>query len=263
MSSYNQLSPDRQMTSPIVAQKRGRILAERVVSELAGDIRQGSLRPGDRLPTEAQAARRFSVSRTVVREALSRLQAAGLVETRHGVGTFVAASRRESGLRADAAEIATVVDLLAMLELRIGVESEAAALAARRRAPTHLLALRAALDTFSANLANGRDTVAADFRFHATIAEATGNRYFAGLMASFGTKAIPRAALKLPEHAPEARREYLARVNREHEDIFGAIARGDADGARAAMRNHIGNGRERLKLRQELSDNRGPGRKTT
>ena len=47
-------------------------------------------------------------------------------------------------------------------------------------------------------------------------------------------------------------------MNREHEDIYGAISRGDADGARAAMRNHIGNGRERLKLRQGLSDNRSP-----
>ncbi len=250
------------MTTPIVAQKRGRILAERVVSELAAEIRHGTLRPGDRLPTESAAARRFSVSRTVVREALSRLQASGLVETRHGVGTFVTASRRETGLRTDAAEIATVVDLLAMLELRIGVESEAAALAARRRMPAHLAAIRAALDEFAAHLAAGTDTAPADYRFHAAIAEATGNRYFTSLMASFGVKAIPRAALKLPHQAPEERRQYLAAVNREHEDIYGAISRGDADGARAAMRNHIGNGRERLKLRQELSDNRSPRRKT-
>jgi GntR family transcriptional repressor for pyruvate dehydrogenase complex len=249
------------MTSPAVAQKRGRILAERVVSELAGEIRHGSLRPGDRLPTETEAARRFSVSRTVVREALSRLQASGLVETRHGVGTFVTASRRESGLRADAAEIATVVDLLAMLELRIGVESESAALAARRRTPAHLGAMRAALEDFASRLAAGADTAAADYRFHCAIAEATGNRYFASLMASFGVKAIPRAALKLPHQALEERRNYLAAVNREHGDIFSAISRGDADGARAAMANHIGNGRERLKLRQELSDNRTPRRR--
>ena len=249
------------MKSNTVVPKRAGNLAERVVSALAAEIRQGALRPGDRLPTEAQAADRFSVSRTVVREALSRLQASGLVETRHGVGTFVSASRRESGLRADAAEIATVVDLLEMLELRIGVESEAAALAARRRTQEHLGAIRAALDEFAAHLAAGRDTVAADYRFHSLVAQATGNRYFTSLMASFGVKSIPRAALKLPDEALDVRRQYLAAVNREHEDIFGAIARGDADGARAAMRNHISNGRERLKLRQELSDNRSPKRR--
>jgi DNA-binding FadR family transcriptional regulator len=241
--------------------KRAPSLAERLVSELAAQIRHGALRPGDKLPTEAEAVYRFSVSRTVVREALSRLQAAGLVETRHGVGTFVTASRRESGLVADAAEIATVVDLLAMLELRIGVESEAAALAARRRTPAHLAAMRAALDEFATHLAANRDTVDADYRFHTAIAQATGNPYFTRLMESFGAKAIPRAALKLQNPGLEARRLYLAAVNREHEDIFGAVARGDPDGARAAMRNHIGNGRERLKRRQELSDNHTPRRK--
>jgi len=236
-------------------------LAGRLVSDLTTRIRHGELRPGDRLPTEAQTVRRFGVSRTVVREALSRMQAAGLVETRHGVGTFVTAARRDSGLRADAAEIADVVDLLAMLELRIAVESEAAALAARRRGPAHLARLRAALDAFAAELAAGRDTVAADFRFHTAVAQAAGNRYFENLLASFGEKAIPRAHLKLPQLDEASRRQYLAIVHREHEDIFAAISRGDADGARAAMRNHIGNGRERLKVRHELSDNNNPRRR--
>src|SRR5262245_27741878 len=123
-------------------------LAQRLVGAWAEEIRGGTLRPGQRLPTEAEAVQRFGVSRTVVREALSRLQAAGLVETRHGVGTFVAA-KREAGLRADAAEIATVVDLLAMLELRIGIESEAAALAARRRTPQQIQAMRRALERYA------------------------------------------------------------------------------------------------------------------
>ena len=260
MSSYNHRFRDRSVNSSLLHKGR-RNLAERVVQALASDIRLGALRPGERLPTEAQAVERFGVSRTVVREALSRLQASGLVETRHGVGTFVALRRGERGFRLDAAEIATVVDLLAMLELRIGVESEAASLAARLRAPTHLAAMRAALDGFAAHLAADADTVADDYRFHSAIAQATGNRYYASLMGSLGVKAIPRASLKLPGIALEERRAYLAAVNREHEDIFGAIARGDADGARAAMRNHIGNGRERLKLRHELSDNRSPRRR--
>lgn len=243
------------------ATARGGNLAERLVGELAGEIRRGALRPGEKLPTEAQVVARFNVSRTVVREALSKLQAAGLVETRHGVGTFVSAGRRES-LRADAAEIATVVDLLAILELRIGIESESAALAARRRTPGHIAAMRRALDEYEAALAAGEDTAAADFRFHTLIAEATGNRYFTTLMTSFGPKAIPRAGLKMPGLSEAGRIDYLTRVNREHQDILGAIERGDADGARAAMRNHIGNGRERLKARQQSSDNYTSRRKS-
>jgi DNA-binding FadR family transcriptional regulator len=247
---------------PSLAKPR-RNLAEKLVGEFAAQIRQGALRPGEKLPTEAQVVDRFSVSRTVVREALSRLQAAGLVQTRHGVGTFVSARRGESGMRVDAAEIATVVDLLAILELRIGVESEAAALAARRRTPAQVIAMRRSLDAYEAALAAGGDTVEADFSFHSLIAEATGNRYFAAVMASFGVKAIPRAGVKLPGLSPAQRLEYLARVNREHEDIFSAIVRGDSDGARAAMRTHIGNGRERLKARKELSDNRSKAHQTS
>jgi DNA-binding FadR family transcriptional regulator len=224
------------------------------VGELAGEMRSGALRPGDKLPTEAEAVRRYGVSRTVVREALSQLQAAGLVETRHGVGTFVTA-RRERGLAADAAEIAAVIDVMALLELRIGVESEAAALAARRRTPAQLEAMATAIDDFESALARGVDTVVPDWRFHTLVAEAAGNRYFSSLMASLGPKAIPRASLKLPGLGEKEMRSYLAAVNREHHDIYGAIARGDADDARAAMRNHIGNGRERLRLRRELSDN--------
>lgn len=237
-----------------MAHKRAPSLADRLVGELSHELMTGALRPGDKLPTEAQVVRRHGVSRTVVREALSRLQAAGLVETRHGVGTFVTA-RRESGLAADAAGIAAVIDVMALLELRIGVESEAAAIAARRRTDAQMAAMAGALAEFEAALARGADTVAPDYRFHMLVAEATGNRYFSSLMASLGSKSIPRASLKLPGLAEEERRAYLAAVNREHRDIYGAIARGDADGARAAMRNHIGNGRERLRLRRELSDN--------
>src|SRR5262249_27042255 len=160
-------------------------------------------------------------SRTVVREALSQLQAAGLVETRHGVGTFVTA-RRERGLAADAAEIAAVIDVMALLELRIAVESEAAALAARRRPGAQLGAMAAALGQFAAALERGSDTVAADWRFHTLVAEASGNRYFSSLMASFGQRAIPSVSLKLPGLGAEELRAYLAAVNREHHDIYGA-----------------------------------------
>ncbi len=242
------------MSPTAAVAKRAPSLADRLVGELAAGMRSGDLRPGDKLPTEAQVVQRYGVSRTVVREALSRLQAAGLVETRHGVGTFVTA-RRERGLAADAAEIAAVIDVMALLELRIGVESEAAALAARRRTGAQLAAMTAALTHFESALARGADTVAPDWRFHTLVAEAAGNRYFSSLMGSFGPKAIPRASLKLPGLGADELRAYLAAVNREHHDIYAAIARGDPDGARAAMRNHIGNGRERLRLRRELSDN--------
>ena len=79
----------------------------------------------------------FGVSRTVVREAISRLQAAGLVETRHGVGTFVSAG--DAGTSGSPPTSSPPLqDVIAVLELRIGVETEAAGLAAQRRTPQNL-----------------------------------------------------------------------------------------------------------------------------
>src|SRR3990167_2670163 len=75
---------------PVVQRpRRQRGLVPEIVEALGGDIRESRLRPGDKLPTESELMGRFDVSRTVVREAISRLQASGLVETRHGIGTFV------------------------------------------------------------------------------------------------------------------------------------------------------------------------------
>jgi DNA-binding FadR family transcriptional regulator len=108
--------------------------------------------------------------------------------------------------------------------------------------------MRTALDEFEATVAEGRDAVAADVRFHLEIARATQNPHFAELMAALGSGMIPRARLEggaAPVPLSEARREYLRRVNGEHQSIFDAIAAGDAEAARAAMRMHLANSRER------------------
>ena len=75
--------------TPAAARRRPRGLVLEIVGTLEAEIRAGQLPVGNKLPTEAEIMHRFDVSRTVVREALSRLQASGLVETRHGIGTFV------------------------------------------------------------------------------------------------------------------------------------------------------------------------------
>ncbi len=193
----------------------------------------------------------YGVSRTVVREALSKLQAAELVETRHGIGTFVLESRRSQGFGIDAADIATAVDVMAVLELRISLETESAGLAAQRRTEAQLKEMRAALDAFEANVGVPGNAVSPDFRFHLAIANATGNRYFADIMTHLGSTVIPRTRIDSSRVAREDMSQYLRRVHREHEEIFQAIARRDSDSARAAMRIHLTNSRERLRLAQE------------
>jgi DNA-binding FadR family transcriptional regulator len=216
-----------------------------VVDALAQRIREGDLAPGVKLPTEGQVMREFGVSRTVVREALSRLQAAGLVATRHGVGTFVIGPDPEAAFRIGPRAHETLRDVVAVLELRIGVETESAGLAALRRNDGNLAAMRRHLDAIAQAVDQGHDAVAADFAFHFEIARATQNEHFAGLLAALGERSIPRARLD-GDGAPDAERlAYLRRVNTEHECIYDAIAAHDADAARAAMRTHLVNSRER------------------
>jgi len=235
----------------VPARRRPRSLAQELVDSLSAQIRNGEIVPGAKLPTESEIMRAFGVSRTVVREALSRLQASGMVETHHGVGTYALKPNSMGDFRVDPADIATVRDIVVILELRICLESEAAGLAASRRTDEQLADMREALDQFRAALVPGGDTVTPDFRFHLLVAEATQNKYFADLMSHLGAAIIPRTRINSAKLADEDRMVYLARVNLEHEDIYEAIRRQDAESARAAMRTHLSNSRERLRRAQE------------
>ncbi|MBV9890934.1 MAG: FadR family transcriptional regulator [Rhizobacter sp.] len=238
-------------------QRRPPKLAHELVDSLGKRIRSGSLAAGDKLPTEADLMTEFSVSRTVVREAISRLQAAGLVETRHGVGTFVIAPPAPLSFRIAREQLATLDDVIAMLELRIGVEVEAAGLAARRRTPSNLARMREALDAFVAATEAKRNAVSADFEFHLEIMRATQNAHFVQLLQTLGTAMIPRARLDPGAATDEARQNYLRRVHAEHESLLDAIVNQDPEAARAAVRTHLANSRERWR-RAARPPTRGP-----
>lgn len=232
--------------SSSVSIRRPKTLALGLVEALGERIRSGVLEAGDKLPTEAAIMAEFEVSRTVVREAISKLQAAGLIETRHGIGSFVRGLGEGEAFRIAPEQMATLQDVVAVLELRIGVETEAAALAAERRSAAQLTTMREALAAFAAAAEAGRDAVAADFQFHLEIARATGNPHYEQLMGTLGAPSIPRARLPtLGEVEAGQRLAYLRGVNAEHQGILDAIEAGDAEAARAAMRTHLANSRER------------------
>ncbi len=230
--------------------RRSRSLAQEVMEDLTTQIRNGAYAPGERLPTEPEVMAQQGVSRTVVREAMSRLQAAGMVETRHGVGTFVLPPAIEAP-SLDLATALTIRDVLAMLEVRISVETEAAALAAQRRTDEQLVLMRRTVEAFDGSVAAGRSAIDEDFEFHLQIALATQNKYFEEFHRHIGTSTIPRARVAAAELSVEPTRDYLHRVNREHEYILAAITLQDAEGARAAMRMHLTHSRERLRLASE------------
>jgi len=232
--------------APLSLKKPGG-LAIQLVNALTEQIRSGRLQAGNKLPTEAAIMKDFGVSRTVVREAISRLQASGWVDTRHGIGTFVLTQSDHPAFRISPEQMGTLREVIALLEFRISVETEAAALAAMRRTPDNLVEMKSALSAFSSAIEEGRDAVSADHQFHLAIARATHNRHFTDLMNSLGAGVIPRARISSILSTDPERQNYLRRVNQEHESIYNAVAEQDVEAARAAMRTHLANSRERLR----------------
>ncbi|PZG20083.1 GntR family transcriptional regulator [Nonomuraea aridisoli] len=224
----------------------GRGLAHELVERLKARILAGEIQPGQKLPTESSLIQEFGVSRTVVREAVSRLQAAGLVETFQGRGSFVLDVPASTAFSVEASRVRTHRDVLDMIDFRIGVESEAAGLAAERRTDLQLKAVERALVDLGRSGEQPGHAVEADFAFHLKIAVASGNRFYSDLLSSLGPMMImlPRTRLEHVYTVSDA--THLTRVTLEHENIYRAIADRDAAAARAAMRLHLSNSRARL-----------------
>ena len=223
-------------------------LTDKVIATVSDGIQRGVLRPGDKVPTELALMKQLSVSRSVVREAMSRLQAAKIVETRHGVGTFILDAKQAEAVTLQAADLSNMLDVMAIIEFRIDMEAAAAGLAASRRTEQHLKHIAASLERFELELQRGStDTVAHDVDFHLQIARVSGNRYFFDVLSQLGRGVSPRTRLGSAEIAELDRADHLRSVLTEHRMIYEAIVRRDADDARAAMRMHLSNSRERLR----------------
>jgi GntR family transcriptional repressor for pyruvate dehydrogenase complex len=219
-------------------------LAQRVVAGLKDKILAGDLPPGHKLPSEAELIDEYGVSRTVVREAVTRLRAEGLVETFQGRGSFVLAMPEPTSFTVESAAIRSHHDVLDMLNFRLGIECEAAALAAARVDAAGVDAVRAVLTAFGA--AAPEEQVEADFLFHRAIAAASRNRFYLELLDSLGPMMIMLPRTRLPDAYSLTDAGHVERVRREHDNVATAVIAGDADTARAAMRVHLGNSRRRL-----------------
>jgi len=223
--------------------KPGIKLAEQVAGKLEAEIRAGRLEVGGKLPTEAALVLQFQVSRTVVREAISRLKSLGLVDARQGSGVFV----RNPGIEPLSFEIvpsASREAVIQIVEVRRALEAEVAELAAERASKTDVSAIRAALKALADAVAAGRDGVEEDVRFHHAIALATGNPFMIRTLDYLAR--FLRGATRVTR-ANEARRDDFAEaVKCEHQQIVQAIAAGDPVAARAAAAEHMKNAQQRI-----------------
>jgi len=220
--------------------------ADRVFAALSQSIYTGYLAPRTKLPSEAELAHYFRVSRPVVREALKRLRDVELVESVRGSGTYVRLPP-EAAAGASTAS-AGISHILHGVELRLVIEPEAAALAAVRRGRDDLARLGATVEAFARATASGEPTHAHDYGFHESISRATGNpRLLAAIQAlEFDVSHAVDVWRQLGRIKTDMRMEDAVD---EHRAILECIRQQDAEGARRAMRGHIEQARVRMMAR--------------
>lgn len=229
---FRPLRPPRNLTSELTAR-----LTEEIIS--------GKLAPASRLPTEQEMIATFGVSRTVVREAIAALRAEGLVVSRQGAGIFVTDDMTRRPFRLDADGLKTLQGVIDLMELRMSVEVEAAGLAAERRTPANIADIEHSLGEFERAVTGGDDAVDADYLFHLAVSKATQNDYFRSFIEYLGRHIIPRRSVHIGAQSGDDRRAYLGKVLAEHRNLLEAIEAGNPGAARAAMRKHLREGRDR------------------
>ncbi len=217
-------------------------LSDVAYARIASSITNGEYTVGGKLPTENELADLLSVSRPIVREALSRLRDDGLVVSRRGSGTYV----RRAPLADDRrlAPLSSIADMRRCLEFRLSIETETAYRAAQELTPEGERAIREALARLEQGLSGGEIDIEEDFNFHLAIARATENRFFAAAVSAMREPIT--AGMNITRHFALLRtRERLLALHEEHVRIADAITARDPDAARTAMRAHIENAIER------------------
>ncbi|WP_353174771.1 FadR/GntR family transcriptional regulator [Paracandidimonas soli] len=226
-------------------------LSDRVYAQLRNLIETSGMQAGDRLPGENGLARQYGVSRPVVRQALAQLRAEGWIHARKGAGNFVAKPPVLDGVTFG--PLHSIPDIQAFLDFRCVMEGESAARAARCSDPDLLRNISNKRRRLEAVMARGEAAVEEDIEFHGAIALASGNRFFVMTMSALQeqTRFAIHLIRELSSQPPFMRAH---NIRQEHIRIDEAIARGDAEGARLAMHEHLRGGMARLFGRSMMSD---------
>ena len=225
--------------SAVQSRKKPVLIAEQIVEAL----QSGTLRAGDRLPSERTLAETFGVSRPSLREALCALEIAGLIEVRTGEGIFI-----KGGFPNPFSQAILLLEEgtpLEIVEAREVIESNVAALAATNRNQDDLDSMARHLKAMQEEIERGQYPAESDYRFHLAIAAATGN----AVLSRQGQSIFDLMRHKLYQvlrdrklESEEGERSYLM----DHRRIYEAVLAKDAEGAREAMQGHLSNVEKRL-----------------
>ncbi|WP_418315451.1 FadR/GntR family transcriptional regulator [Piscinibacter sakaiensis] len=234
-------------------------LSDRLAARLIEQIERGALRPGDRLPTELQLAESHGVSRSVVREAVHRVKARGLLVARQGSGVYVSQPAAHQPLAFDPQVLESMTAVVQVVELRRVLEGEMAALAAERATRSQVAGLRRALKAIDTANDAGRDGLDEDMGLHRAIGAATGNPQFTRLLAFL--EQYLREAMRVTKGNEARRADFMRQVREEHAALVEAIAARDPQAARQAAIAHLINGEWRLEEGGVIPRRRGAGRR--
>jgi len=218
-------------------------MAAEIARRLVDYLLSGGMEPGDRMPSERQLAEAFGVGRSAVREAIAALSLIGLIEVRHGNGTYL--KRPDSPLLPRVLEWGLLLGeqrTVDLIEARQKIEVDIAGLAAGRRTDEDLVALAQVLARMEAESVDGARAEAfvdADVEFHLRLAEAAGNSALRDVLSSI--QALLR--VWIGRVIAEGYRDVSYN---EHVPILDAVRASDVAGAEAAMDAHMRSATRRL-----------------
>ena len=232
-------------------------LADTVAAELETRILEGSLKPGDKLPSERALALDLGVSRPSLREAMQKLVSKGLLTTRHGGGTVVT-DRLEATFSDPWKDMLQGHPLLHrdMLEFRHMLEGEAAQLAAERATEEDRTRIDAAFAALESAYASGdmKACIDADVVFHQAIAEASHNAMIGHISASLMRVVQEHISAKLVHL--HARPRQWEQIRAQHRKIWEAVCSGQAQAAQRIAREHIAFVRKSMDEAAQAEDRR-------
>ncbi|GGJ82071.1 FadR/GntR family transcriptional regulator [Deinococcus aquiradiocola] len=216
---------------------------DHVLQELRQAITSGGLAPGDRLPPERDLAAQFGVGRSSVREALSVLQMSGLLDVRHGQGTYVLHVPPPADLAPDAATPNEQLDFLPLTEARYAFELGVARLAADRRDPAGLSALRHAVTALRASAVQG-DAAGferANLDFHLALAATTGNAALNAVAAQLHAPLASQGARRVRRAFYDVTPARIVGAVPLHEAVADAVTAAQPEAAMRAVMAHYAN----------------------
>ncbi len=220
-------------------------LTTEIVAWLNHEIESGKLVAGQKLPSEKQLGEQFSVSRSVVREAVAQLKSEGIVNSQQGRGVFVNERGTRQSFRLNMADLEDTEGLTQIIELLATLEAGAARYAAIRRTPADLKKIKQALVGMEYAIISDRLGDEEDYAFHQAIVDSTKNTHFLQLN-EYIEQHVRRLIRRARSNTVNRFTNLVQAVQAEHKAIFDAIEAKDPDRAGLAAETHLRNAAKRL-----------------